>query len=219
MVVGASGLVGGQLVSALLEDPGFAAVRVFVRRPSGAEHERLEERVVDFERISDWAHDVVGDVLFSALGTTARAAGGAEGRHRVDFAYNLRVAQAARTNDVVTMVLVSSAGADATSKSAYMRTKGQLEEALAGLGFERLIILQPALLTGVRTQRHLGEELAAPFVHLLTAVPGLRRYRPIPARCVADAMRVAAKGSMESGTVRLDEIFALANASIDFGDP
>src|SRR5512133_1827405 len=123
VVVGATGLVGAEIVRRLLANARFASVAILVRRPSGVAHEKLREHLVDFDAPESFAALVRGDVLFSALGTTLRAAGSKEAQYRVDHGYQLRVAEAARRNGIGTLVLVSSAGASPRARIFYSRMK------------------------------------------------------------------------------------------------
>ncbi len=68
-VIGATGLVGKQLVTQLLEDEAFGKVRVFVRRDTHLKHPKLEQQIVDFSKADEWEKLLTGDVLFSALRT------------------------------------------------------------------------------------------------------------------------------------------------------
>jgi len=88
------------------------------------------------------------------------------------------------------MVLVSAAGADARSKTLYMRVKGETENALSRIGFKRLDILHPGLLRGEREgDLRFAERaaiLAAPLVDPLLS-GSWARYRSIDAGLVAEA--------------------------------
>ena len=97
-VIGATGLVGKQLVSQLLENEHFGKVRIFVRRDSGLSHPKLEQLIVDFADEKTWAKKLTGDVLFSALGTTLKQAGSKAKQYEVDFTFNLNFAQKAKAN-------------------------------------------------------------------------------------------------------------------------
>jgi uncharacterized protein YbjT (DUF2867 family) len=160
VVVGATGLVGAELVRLLLADPRFAAVTVLVRRAGAAPRDaKLSEHVVDFDAPDAWAPLVRGDVLFSALGTTIRAAGSQAAQYRVDHGYQHAAARAARGNGVPAYVLVSSAGASPRSRIFYSRMKGELERDVEALGFERTRILRPGMLDGDRREHRTGEQL------------------------------------------------------------
>ena len=97
VVVGATGLVGREIVALLLDDARYTRVRVLVRRATGVTHDKLDEHLVDFDAPASWTALVTGDVVFSALGTTLKAAGSKDAQYRVDHTYQLVTAQAARS--------------------------------------------------------------------------------------------------------------------------
>lgn len=201
ILVGATGLVGRALLGQLLVDPRFVAVIVLGRRACGVEHEKLREHVVDFGQPATWAGLVRGDVLFSALGTTLKAAGSQAAQYEVDYTYQLRVAEAARANGTETYVLVSSVGSSPKSRVFYSRMKGELERATAALGFTRTRFLLPGPLDGDRQQHRPGERwtlrLLRPLASVLPAV-----VRPIHAEIVARA-GIAAAFDPAPGVLRL----------------
>ena len=121
LVIGATGMVGTQLVQLLLKENRFQKVIVFTRRTLQIVNPRLEEHLVDFEKPESWQQLVKGDVFFSTLGTTLKQAGGKDGQYKVDYTYQYRFAQAAAMNKVPVYVLVSSASANPDSKIFYTR--------------------------------------------------------------------------------------------------
>lgn len=213
-VIGATGLVGGQLVRLLLEDERYDIVRVFVRRPTGLQDPKLDERVIDFDQHDGWAGQIDGDELYSAMGTTRKAAGSNTRQYQVDYTFQWQAAEAAAANGVARYLLVSSAGADADSKAFYMRTKGELDQAVAELDFERITILRPSLLVGERARQRAGERFAELGLKAACWLPGLKKYRAIGGDVVAAAMIAAANGEQEEKVrvVTLDEIFGVAGA-------
>ncbi len=211
LVLGATGLVGGHLVRQLLEDPRFERVVAFVRRPTGLTHNKLEEHEVDFDQPSTW-HDLIrGDVLFSALGTTRKKAGGKTHQFRVDFTYQYRFAAAAARHAVPVMVLVSASGAYSESRFFYMRMKGALENEIKGLLFKRLVLIRPGLLQGEREGKRIGENLAGSFLDGINRLGLLRKYRPIGGDVVARAM-INSYFDEREGVVSydMDQLFSLA---------
>src|SRR5687768_10972194 len=125
VVVGATGLVGREILALLLGDTDYARVRVFARRATGVQHAKLEEHIVDFDVPASWAALVTGSVVFSALGTTLKAAGSKDAQYRVDHTYQLSAAKAARDNGVSCFVLISAHGASPSSSIFYSRMKGE----------------------------------------------------------------------------------------------
>jgi uncharacterized protein YbjT (DUF2867 family) len=214
VVVGATGLVGSELLRLLLGDERFDAVAALVRRAGAVpRHPKLAEHVVDFDAPDAWAPLVRGDVLFSALGTTIRAAGSQAAQYRVDHGYQHAAARAARANGVPAYVLVSSAGASPRSRIFYSRMKGELERDVAALGFERTRILRPGMLDGDRREHRTGEQLA------LKILRPLSRVLPAPARPihVAIVARAAIAAALDPapGVVRHEpaDLFRLGGAA------
>jgi uncharacterized protein YbjT (DUF2867 family) len=94
-------------------------------------------------------------------------------------------------------VVVSSAGADAGSKKLYLRTKGEMEEAVAQVGFISLDILQPGPLLGLRSQMRpleLGALLLMPLVN-----PFLRGAREAFRGISPQMVGAATVGAIRSG--------------------
>ncbi len=151
-VIGATGLVGSQLVRQLADHPEFENIRIFVRKPSSFRHPNIEEHIVDFSNRASWEDLITGDVLFSALGTTVKQAGSKEKEYEVDFTYNLNFASAARKKGISVYVLVSSAGANPASAIFYSRMKGQLDEAVMNPCFNKTVIL---IITSIPWNRQL----------------------------------------------------------------
>jgi uncharacterized protein YbjT (DUF2867 family) len=89
---------------------------------------------------------------------------------------------------------VSAFGADARSRVFYSRVKGEMQVAIAQLGYESVVIAQPSLLLGDRAAlgqpARSGEVWAARLLEPLGwMLPKV--LRPIPARAVASALLAA----------------------------
>lgn len=210
IVIGATGLVGSQVLLSLLGDDRYGKVKVFHRRKTGFQHPKLEEHVIDFDRIEEWKSELVADELYSALGTTIKKAGSQEAQYTVDFTYQFEVAKLASENEVEKFSLVSSAGADPQSKAFYPKLKGELDEAVKDLPFDVITILRPSFLDGDRKENRPGESIGIRLARIFTKIPGLGKYRPIPAKTVAEGM-IRSLNSCPRGThiFELDEIFNL----------
>src|SRR5215207_7818097 len=119
IVIGATGLVGSELVKQLLTDGRFSEIKLFGRRMTGVVHPKITEHLIDFEKPEQWRHLVKGDVVFSALGTTLKQAGSKEAQYKVDHDYQYDFAEVAAENGVTVYVLVSSAMANERSRIFY----------------------------------------------------------------------------------------------------
>ena len=193
LVVGATGAVGKDLIDQLLQDDAFESVVAFVRRPLAVENPKLTVHVIDFDRPEQWRQLLEGDVLFSCLGTTIRAAGSQANQWKVDYTYQYEAAKAARENGVETYALVSSIGADPKSKIFYTRMKGELEVAVKKLGFPACYILQPPSLVRKGSDRF-GEKAGVVALRAFNAIGLMRVYKPMPTEEVAAAMVRLVKG-------------------------
>ncbi len=187
LLIGATGLVGSEILNYALHDERFSRIRIFVRRSTGLTHPKLEERLVDFEKLGEWRNDIQGDVLFSALGTTVSQVGTRDAQRLVDYDYQLRIAQAAKLNGVTNYVLVSAPHADPKSKIAYTKMKGDLERDVMKLGFPKLTIIRPGLLKGPRSQKRFFEQNAGKILNIFPTIPGLEIIKPVSGKLVAHA--------------------------------
>jgi uncharacterized protein YbjT (DUF2867 family) len=193
LVAGATGLVGRQLLAQLLADRHTGMVHALVRRevPGLPHSSRLLCHPIDLAGPLELP---AATLAFIALGTTIKAAGSQAAFAAVDRDAVVALAHAAKRSGVDRLAVVSALGAAAESKIFYNRIKGEMEAALGALGFERLVIVRPSLLSGQRDAlgqpARWGEKLAlgltAPIAGLLPA-----RWRPIEAAVVARAMRRA----------------------------
>ncbi len=211
LVIGATGLVGQQLVELLIADQRFSLIKVFTRRNLSIDNPKLEIHLVDFGQPELWQHLLTGDVLFSSLGSTIKKAGSKENQYRIDYLYQYQTASFAAANGVPTFVLVSSMGANPKSNFFYPRMKGELERDVKEIGFQRLAILQPSILDGNRIEKRFAEHFSVCMMQIFKYIPGLWKYRPIQARIVAQAMiNLACNETPEEKTVVLQSIFEAA---------
>jgi uncharacterized protein YbjT (DUF2867 family) len=195
LVAGATGLVGHSLLTLLTASGSYRAVHALVRhRPSTpvglAADPRINVHTVDFGRLDATPLPALDDA-YIALGTTIKAAGSETAFRAVDFDAVLATARAAKAAGARRLAVVSALGADHRSRVFYNRVKGEMEAAVAALGFETLVLAQPSLLIGDRaalgqpTRR--GERWAMRLVGpVLGFVP--KSIRPIEAETVARAL-------------------------------
>ena len=208
VLVGATGLVGAECLRLLLADPGVGRVVVLARRPlaESPPSPKLAAHVVDFEHLEAHAGLLAADQLVCAFGTTIGQAGSKERFRAVEFGLPLALGKLAAERGVRHFLLVSSLGADATSRVFYNQVKGELEEALSALPLRSLSIVRPSLLLGARREFRLGESIAKRVAFL---IPG--KYAPIHGRDVAAALvRLAAEDAPGRRVVESAEMRAWA---------
>ena len=195
IILGASGLVGNELLQLLLTDSHFERVKVFVRKKLDITHEKLEQYVINFDSVAKYKEEINGDVCFCCIGTTIKVAGSKDAFIQVDYTYPVEFAKVAQANGVKSFLFISSTGADKNSSNFYLKVKGDTEYALQELNFETLHILRPSLLLGKRKELRAGEILAKIVMRLFSFIfiGGLKKYKPITARTVAKAMLILSK--------------------------
>ena len=211
LVIGATGLVGNELVHLLLADDRFGEVLVFARRTTGITNPKLREFLIDFNDSKSWRHLVVGDVLFSALGTTLKKAGSKEAQYQIDYQYQYDFAKAAADNHVPVYVLVSSAMASVHSRIFYTRMKGELERDIRLLPFQYIHIMQPGMLEGNRKEKRPGEKIGLALLKFINKLGIALQQKPVPASVVAKAMiNVSFQKNNHVNVYALREVFSAA---------
>ena len=211
MVVGATGLVGREALRLLLADNQVGRIVVVTRRPLSPDvrSPKLETHIIDFDHLNEYDALFTVDAILCTIGTTIRQAGSRTRFRTVDYEYPLSFAKLGRRRGARHFLVVSSLGANPRSRLFYNRVKGELEDALRGLGYPRLTIVRPSVLLGPRAELRLGEEVAKRVSRWLgPLVP--RAVKPVEARAVATAL-VRATHESETG-VRVIESSEIALA-------
>lgn len=212
LVFGSSGLVGSALVQWLESSPAYDRIRLFLRTPIPHSQGKTEFIPVDFNQLERIAPQIEGDEIFCCLGTTIRKAGSQAAFRKVDAEYPSKIASIARQNGVKGFYVVSSLGASADSGNFYLRTKGEMEQAVLQAQFPEYGIFRPSLLLGSRKEFRFGEKLAQwtmPLFHWMLN-GRLRKYRGIRAADVAKAMVIAASMKFDDHVFESDRIAEIA---------
>jgi uncharacterized protein YbjT (DUF2867 family) len=214
VIAGGSGLVGKQVV-AILGQQYDVELHVLLRSSPIAFPDRVRVHIASPENWPDLVQQIHPETAISCLGTTLKTAGSRDAFRAVDYDMLLDFAGSAKQAGARHMISVSSVGAMPASSSFYLRTKAEAEEGLRTLGFDRLDIIRPGLLTGgQRTESRTGEAIAillAPFTDLLMMGP-LRKFASTPSEKVARAIASLASTGGEGQFVHEnDSIFALAS--------
>lgn len=207
LIIGATGATGNDLVQLLLNDPAYSRIVVFVRRPTGIIDHKLFEVLTDFYKVEDVAEFIKGDIWFSCLGSTRKAAGSRNSQWQIDYEIPVKFAQIAKRNGVTTAVLLSAYGASSASNVFYSKMKGELEERIDALKFNRYIIFRPSLLERKHSDRT-GERLFTILLKIMNTLGIARRFRPLPTMTLATKLLKAPK-VLSGGrhVIELEKIF------------
>lgn len=198
LLIGASGLVGGEVLHRLLVAPEYEKIILLNRReiPAVSGHPKVAQYLIDFNQLARFRARFVADEIICTLGTTIKQAGTRSNFRLVDFEYPRQIAQIARENGVAHFLIVTASGANPKSKIFYNRVKGEIETAIREMNFPRTSIFRPSLLLGTRAEKRQGEKIAQKLSPILTFLLPLK-YQPVHAEVVAQAMLTVAQ---QSGT-------------------
>jgi uncharacterized protein YbjT (DUF2867 family) len=205
VLIGATGLIGGDLLTLLLNDERYNKVVALTRKPLKPDS-KLENHLIKFDVMEEYSNLCVGDHFYCALGTTIKQAGSKEYFYRVDYSYVYEFAKIAKHNLAERFLLVSSQGANASSSIYYPKVKGKIEGAVKELGLVSTSIFRPSLLLGDRKEYRRGEEFWKKMMSVISFLVPIK-YKPIHASVVASAMIEAAFNQIEKNRVyESDEI-------------
>lgn len=212
LIAGASGLVGGHCLNLLLKSNRYSEVISIGRRDLPIIHPKLDQKVVDFDDLKSYAHDLAADDVFCCLGTTIKKAGSKEAFYKVDHTYVTKLAEVCKSRITTQFLVVSAMGADKSSLIFYNRVKGEMERDLQQMELNTVHIFRPSLLLGEREEQRAGEDFAAKVMQPLSKfmVGPLHKYKPIEAESVAKAMLYAASQNLSGVFIHpSDEIAAM----------
>jgi len=187
LIAGYTGLVGQEVLKILLSSKKYSRVIALGRRKIDLTHPKLEQQIVDFNSLQI-AEKI--DVVFCCLGTTIKQAGSKENFRLVDFQFPLNLALTAKQQGADAFLIITAMGAKKSSMFFYNRVKGEVEEALEHLEFNKLEVLRPSLLLGKRQDSRILESLSIYFMKLLgfLFIGPLKNFKGIHAAAVARAM-------------------------------
>lgn len=209
IIAGASGLVGRETLSALLDSENFGTVYALSRREVNREHHKLKQIIDSRLNVPTSALDSISpEVGVIALGTTIKKAGTKEKLRSIDVDLVVSTAQSMKNMGVKHLIVVSCLGADNNARSHYLRCKGQMETKVELLNFAKTTFLHPGPLAGNRQESRPDEKLlqGALKVFRPLMLGSLKKYLPIQATSIAKSIVVHSTFPTPSKVERLDSI-------------
>ena len=188
IIVGSTGLVGGNVIKVLSNKKQRAIA--LTRRSIPNLPPNITEMIIDFDAFEKNGSLPSCNNVFICLGTTIKTAGSKENFRKVDIDYCLSIARKAKESGAETLSLISSIGANSSSKNFYLRTKGELEESIQSLGFSTVNIFRPSFLVGERSEKRLAEKIAINLAKImdLFLIGTASKYRSVKAESLAKTM-------------------------------
>ena len=209
LVLGASGLVGGHVLQQVLANNSYKEVTIFVRKLIDIQHPKLVQKLVDFDKLDKYAEAFSADDIYVCVGSTIKKAGSQYAFRQVDYEIPVQAARLAAKNGAKQFLVISSLGADANARFFYMKTKGEMEEAVKKYAIPAIHIFHPSMLLGARKENRFGEKIGQLFMKLVDPLMfgSLKKYKGIRAETVAKAMiKTALENRKGIYTHRSDEI-------------
>jgi uncharacterized protein YbjT (DUF2867 family) len=169
VVVGATGLIGSQLVKQLIENSCYSEIRILGRRNIDIQHEKIRFYQVDMDQLQKHASLFEVEDVFCCLGSTIKKAGSQENFKKVDL-YMVIAAAKATEQYAQQFIMVSSLGAKADSWNFYLKTKGEAEKSVLAMNIPSIYILRPSILFGDRKEKRGGEKMGIYFMKFFSPV-------------------------------------------------
>jgi uncharacterized protein YbjT (DUF2867 family) len=214
IVLGATGLTGGELLERLLKDSRYGKIRLFSRSATGVKNDKIEEHLVDLLELEKHAEKFTADEVYCCIGTTQAKTPDEETYHKIDYGIPVTAAKLAKKNGIPRFLVISALGADEESRFFYNRTKGEMERDVLAQKIPETYIFEPSLIAGKRDEKRPFEaawqKVMSVGNHLL--VGPLKKYRSIPARKIADAMVYVANNKYSASCIKSSEIREIADS-------
>lgn len=208
LLIGATGLVGNEILKLLHRDQLFNEIIILTRReiPGFSDDKRIRQIIADFSRLEDYKEHIKAYYIVSTLGTTIKKAGTKENFRKIDYLYTLKTAELALQNGASHFLLVSSLGANDSSRIFYNRVKGEIEKAVSALPFKSVSIFRPSILSGKRDEFRIGEVFGRSLMKAFSFMVPVK-YQPTEAYQLAEViLHTARKDQPGKKIYEADEI-------------
>ena len=214
LLFGASGLVGSHVLNQLISNNSYSKIKLFVRSSIDISDPKIEIIQTDFNNLENHREDIKGDDCFFCIGTTKQNSPDKSEYRRVELEVPKQIAQIAKSNSVNSFVFISSGYADPKSSGDYLKFKGEVEEELKRLNFQKLGIMRPSFLLGDRKEKRIGEKIGIFVFKLLSPLflGPLKKMKPIHSATVAKAMITITQNKVSKTIFESDEIADLSSS-------
>lgn len=200
VMLGASGAVGIAALKTFLQLNNIEQITLLGRNPiTTVKTDCVHQFKIDVSEPSSYKNYVHGHTTaICTLGVGQPSKISKEEFIKIDKTAVLDFATACKKAGVTHFQLLASVGINPKSKSFYLRTKGELVEALKALHFERLSIFQPSMILTPKNRYDISQALTLKVWPLLKPLlmRSLRKYRGIPVNVLGQAI---AKNSFNEG--------------------
>lgn len=213
IILGASGLTGSHVLNLLLRDDNYSKIIAFVRTPLERKNEKIHEIQCDLLNLKDQEELFNADEVYVCIGSTNNKTPNKKLYRDIDFGIPAAAAELCVKNNINTIAVMSSLGADHKSTVFYPKTKGEMEQTILGLNIENTYLLRPSIIFGPRKEKRLGEDLGKILAKIISPIMlgPLKRYKGIHTNVIAKAMVNLCNNQNQSkqGIIESEEILKL----------
>lgn len=190
IILGATGLTGGYLLSELLSDDRYEKIILFSRKSKGIQNSKIEEHLIDLTELDKYAELFKGDDVFCCVGTTQKKTPDKKVYEQIDYGIPVQAAKLAEACKAQSFIVISAMGASENSTVFYNRLKGEMEAKVQTFQIPKIHLVRPALISGKREEFRLGEYIAKQFFKVLNLlmVGPLEKFKSIHPETIAKAM-------------------------------
>lgn len=208
ILLGASGATGSQLLKLLLADDRYSTIKLFNRSPIGVANPKIEELVINLFKLDKYADRFTADEVFCGIGTTKAKTPDKDVYRQIDYGIPATAAKLAKANGINTFIVVSAVGSNSSSGVFYIKTKGQMQDAVLEQHITKTYILQPSLIVAHRKENRLLEKMFIGLWKLINPllVGGAAKYKSVTAHNIAKAMVWLANNTFEEVFIASDTI-------------
>ena len=199
LMLGATGAVGSHVARTLAVMPDVEEMTLLGRRSlEGLPSDKATQSVIDIFDPASYDSALTGhQAAICTLGVGQPSKIGKDDFVRIDKMAVLAFAASCKKAGVSHFQLLGSVGADRDSRSFYLRIKGELEDGLRDLNFERLSLFRPSMILTPTNRYGLSQALTLAIWPRLRPflAGGLRKYRGIAVDRLGKAMALNLRGT------------------------
>jgi uncharacterized protein YbjT (DUF2867 family) len=190
VLVGATGLVGSEVLNQLLSEEKVSKINVLTRKKITIHSPKVVNHVVDFENEEDLKNSIHGDAIICCIGTTKAKTPDVGEYEKIDRDIPIRIAKIGKENGIAQYHLISAIGANKNSSINYNRIKGEAEEGVLAAGILKTLIYRPGMLIGKRNESRPGEFIAQKlsFLFDLFMIGSMKKYHSVKANYLANKL-------------------------------
>ena len=187
VLVGATGLVGSEVLNQLLSEEKVSKINVLTRKKITVQSPKVVNHVVDFENEADLKNSIHGDAIICCIGTTKAKTPDVGEYEKIDRDIPIRIAKIGKENGIAQYHLISAIGANKNSSINYNRIKGEAEEGVLAAGISKTLIYRPGMLIGKRNESRPEEFIAQKlsFIFDLFMIGSMKKYHSVKAEYLA----------------------------------